>query len=382
MSPPGARLTVVQLLPALEVGGVERGTVEVAGALVRAGHRAIVVSAGGRLVPELQAAGAEHVQMPIGRKRPWVLACVPRLRRLFAECGTDIVHARSRLPAWIGHLALEGLPPERRPAFVTTVHGPYTVNRYGAIMVSGQRVIAISGFVRDYILAGYPQVDPARIEVIPRGIDPRAWPHGYAPAPEWLAQWRQSVRPEGRFVVTLAARITPWKGQADFIEVVAGLKGRGIPVLGLLAGGAEPRRQRFLEELRLLVARRGLADDVLFLGDRRDLRDILAVSDAAVSLTREPEAFGRTTLEAASLGTPVVGYAHGGTTEILRALYPDGLCPPGDIAAAIERLAALAARPARVPPHHHYTLQAMLDATLAVYARVAGETAAARGARS
>jgi len=368
-------LTVVQVLPALEVGGVERGTVEVAEALVRHGHRALVVSAPGRLVTELQRAGAEHVAWPIGAKHPGTLRFVRPLRRLLREHGASVVHARSRLPAWIAHLALVGIPAPERPAFVTTVHGPYTVNRYSAIMTRGARVIAISEFIRRYVLANYPQVDPGRVQVIHRGIAPGRFPHGYRPPAQWLQQWRATTPVRGRFLVTLPARITRWKGQTDFVTLVGILKARGIPVLGLAVGGAEPRRARFRREIEAAAARQGLAGDLLLLGDRPDLREILAVSDAAVSLARVPEAFGRTTLEALSLGTPVVGYAHGGTAEILQALYPRGLCPVGDVQAVAARLEQLYRAPERVPEHRQFTLEQMLAGTLEIYARVAARPA-------
>ncbi|MBP7599068.1 MAG: glycosyltransferase, partial [Pseudoxanthomonas sp.] len=165
------RLTVVQLLPALESGGVERSTLEIADALVRAGHRAVVVSAGGRLVPTLQASGAEHITLDIGRKSLLTLRHVPALRRLFAEVGADIVHARSRLPAWIGLRALRGMPAPSRPRFVTTMHGLNSPGRYSAVMTRGERVICVSDTVRRYLLQHYPRTDPDRLVVIPRGID-------------------------------------------------------------------------------------------------------------------------------------------------------------------------------------------------------------------
>ncbi|NUS39539.1 MAG: glycosyltransferase, partial [Lysobacter sp.] len=150
----GRRLTVVQVLPALEAGGVERSTIEIADALVHDGHRALVVSAGGRLLPELLATGAEHITLPIGRKSPLVLRHVPALRRLFAREGVDIVHARSRLPAWLARFALRGL--RAPPHFVTTVHGLNSPSRYSAVMASGERVICVSRTVRDYVLQHYP----------------------------------------------------------------------------------------------------------------------------------------------------------------------------------------------------------------------------------
>ena len=156
----GKKLTVVQILPALQSGGVERGTLEVAGALVHAGHRSIVVSAGGSLVRELVASGSEHISLPVGRKSLLTLLHV------------DILHARSRLPAWIAWLAWRGMPPQERPHFVTTVHGLYSVNRYSAIMTRGERVIAVSDTARQYILDNYSEVNPGSVVTIFRGVSP------------------------------------------------------------------------------------------------------------------------------------------------------------------------------------------------------------------
>ena len=130
-------LTVLQLLPELDSGGVERGTLEVAEALVGAGHRSLVMSAGGRMVPALEAGGSEHLAWNIGHKSPFTARFVPRLRRLLRECSVDIVHARSRVPAWVAYLAWRGMPPGRRPRFVTTAHGVYSVNAFSEIMVRG-----------------------------------------------------------------------------------------------------------------------------------------------------------------------------------------------------------------------------------------------------
>lgn len=366
------RLTVLQLLPELQVGGVEQGTVEIAEALVREGHRALVVSAGGRLVAALEAVGAEHVTLPIGRKRLSTLRLVRRLRELCVRERVDIVHARSRLPAWIGHFALRGLPAATRPRWMTTVHGPYTVNRYSRVMVSGERVIAISEFIRHYITSAYPDVDPARITVVPRGVDRARYPHGYRPPEGWMDTWR-SEHPElgRRHTLVLPGRITRWKGQEDFLRVIARLAARGLPVHGLLAGGPHPRKRAFERELRLLAARLEIEPAVSFLGNRSDLREILAVADCAFSLTGEPEAFGRTTVEALSLGTPVIGYDHGGTGEILQSLFPAGLVPVGDIEAAAERCAGFLRQRPPVPVIHPYTVERMQSGTLAIYAELA-----------
>ena len=365
------RLTVVQLLPELEVGGVERGTLEIAAALVRAGHRALVVSAGGRLVDELTASGAEHICVPIGAKRLASLAHIPVLRRLFAAEQVDIVHARSRLPAWLGRLALDSLAPRQRPAWVTTVHGPYTVNAYSRIMTSGDAVIAISDFIRAYIERHYPQVPAARITVIPRGVDPARYHAAFVPAPAWRAAFeRDHPAVRGQTLLTLPARLTRWKGQEDFLTLIATLRQRGCAVHGLVVGAAHPRKRAYTEELRARAASLGIAAHVSFLGQRDDLRELLAISAIAYSLTGAPEAFGRTTIEALALGTPVIGYAHGGTGEILHRVYPAGCVAVGDVAAAATRTMALLAAPQPVPAEHPYTVAAMQAATLALYARV------------
>ena len=233
-------LTVLQTLPALDTGGVERGTVEVAAELARRGHRSLVISGGGALTAELSGSGSRHYAWPIGKKSPFTLLLAGRLRRFLREEKVDILHARSRLPAWVAYLAWKTMPAQDRPVFITTVHGPYRAGRYSAVMTRGQRVIAVSRFIYDYILANYPGVDPGRVSVIHRGVDPRRFSCGYTPASDWLARWR-SERPQlqGKALITLPGRITRWKGHTDFIDIMSVLKQAGLNVHGLIAGGAQ-----------------------------------------------------------------------------------------------------------------------------------------------
>src|SRR5690606_36101359 len=217
-------LTVVQLLPALESGGVERSTLEIAEALVRAGHRALVVSDGGRLVPALRALGAEHIELDIGRKSLLSLRHVATLRRLIARERVDIVHARSRVPAWLARFALRGRDVAG-PRFVTTVHGLNSPSRYSAVMASGDRVICVSRTVRDHVARHYLHVDPARLQVIPRGIDPRSFPA--APLPDPAARAEVAARhPElggSGPLLLLPGRGTRLKGHADALHLLAAL---------------------------------------------------------------------------------------------------------------------------------------------------------------
>lgn len=366
-------MKVLQILPELNSGGVERGTLELAGFLVRHGHTSLVVSHGGRLVEALEQAGSQHLALPVHRKNPLTLLQVPALRRLLAEQQPDILHIRSRAPGWVAWLAWKGMDPRTRPRLVSTVHGFYSVNRYSAVMTRGERVIAVSDSIRRYILEHYPDVEPSTVRVIHRGVDPSVFPAGYTPDEAWMRAWH-AAQPqlEGRIPLLLPGRITRWKGQEHFLQIVADLIASGRPVHGLLAGETHPKKRAFLEELRSRAAQLGIAEHVTFLGHRSDLREVMAASAAVFSLSLDPEAFGRVSLEAMALGKPVIAYDHGGVAEQLRALFPAGLVPPGDIhaaTAAAQHLLDLRITPESVG---RFTLEAMQNATLDVYQELLG----------
>lgn len=366
------RLTVVQLVPALDTGGVERGTVEVADALAGAGHRSVVIGAGGRLVDALVRGGSEHLAWPVGRKSPLTLRWVPRLRRLLERESVDIVHARSRLPAWIAWLAWRGMDPATRPRFVTTLHGLHSVNAYSAIMTRGERVICVSETARRYVREHFPGTPEDRLVVIPRGVDRSHWRAGYRPDGAWLEAWRAG-HPEltGRRLLCLPGRLTRRKGHEALLELLARLVAAGREVHGLVVGPVPGARRRYRDELEARARRLGVGDRLTFTGGRDDMREIFAVADLVLALSDKPESFGRTVLEALSIGTPVLGWDQGGTGELLGRLYPEGAVPPGDLAALAGRAEVLLERPPVVPGDHPYTLDAMRRATLDLYARLA-----------
>lgn len=380
MLSPSRSLTVVQMLPALESGGVERGTLEIAEALVDRGHRSIVISAGGRLVKALQRAGSEHIAWPVGKKSPATLWLIHRLRRFFWIQGVDVVHARSRVPAWLAWLTWKTLPEAVRPPFVTTVHGAHSVNAYSGIMTRGEVVIAVSDTIREYILANYPRTPESAIRVIHRGRDPREFPHGHQPTANWLAEWNEQYpQLRGKLLVTLPGRIARLKGHHDFITLIERLRDRGFDVHGLIVGGAEAGKEAYLNELRSLVDQRGLQPHITFTGHRGDLKDIYAISRVVCSLTTQPESFGRTTLEALSIGTPVVGYSHGGVGEILSRVYPNGSVQPFNIPTLVDRVAALLAQPKSViSAFADFQLRDMQRQTIELYEELAETQQAAR----
>jgi len=362
-------LTVVQLLPSLEAGGVERSTLEIAAALVQAGDRAVVVSAGGRLVPQLQQLGAEHVELDIGRKSLLTLRHVPALRRLLRDTAADVVHARSRLPAWIGWRALQGMSAAPRPHFVTTVHGLNSPSRYSAIMTRGERVICVSNTVRDYVLRHYPQTDPRRLRVIARGIDPAAFPRAAPRDPAARAQLAAQIPRLGGDgpLLLLAGRGTRLKGHADALVLLQSLRAGGLDARLWMPGARDPDRASYVAELEADALRRGVAGMVAITPPIAGMAQAYAAADLVLQLSRKPEAFGRTVIEALSVGRPVLGWDHGGVGELLRELQPQGAVAAFDAAALAQGARGLLAHPPVPPATMPYTLQAMQQATLAVY---------------
>ena len=362
-------MKVMQILPELNSGGVERGTLEVADFLVKQGHDALVVSNGGRLVAKLEESGARHIAMPVHRKSLGSLFQVGPLRRLLEKEKPDIIHIRSRVPGWIAYLAWRKMDKATRPRLISTVHGFYSVNRYSAVMTKGERVIAVSGSIRKYIMENYPETPGERITVIHRGVDRGQFPQGFQPSAEWLSKWRADLpHLVGKVTLLLPGRITRLKGHSDFFRLIASLKRQGRNVHGLIAGDAHPKKQDYLAELKTLLAEMGLAEDVTFLGHRSDVREIMGVSDLVCALSQQPESFGRTVLEALAIGKPVLGYDCGGVGELLDAVFPAGKVPLGDSATLLEKATQiLDEKPESHVPQGSFTLEAMCADTLALY---------------
>lgn len=365
---PVRRLTVVQCVPALRGGGVERGTLEISRALIERGHRSIVISAGGAMVEQLTREGGEHVEWPIGGKSPSTLLLVRRLRAFCAGERADILHARSRVPAWVCLLAWRKMDDERRPRFITTMHGVHSVSRYSEVMTRGERVIAVSETVRRHIADAYPRADLSRVVVIPRGVDCAEFPYGHRPSAEWTdSMHREFPAIRGRFLVLLPGRVTRLKGHADAVRAVAFAESCGVDAHLLIVGGVDAKKERLRREVERVADREGMRERVTFTGQRADIREWMSACDVTLACSTQPESFGRTALEAVTLGRPVIGYDHGGVGEVLGKVFPVGLVAPGDWRAMGERIAAFATAPPRVERTDEFTLRAMQDRTLAIY---------------
>ncbi len=369
------KLTVVQVLPAMEGGGVERGTLEVATALVQRGHRSIVISGGGRMVSALESTGSEHITWPIGKKSLLSLPLVLRLRHFLKQQRVDILHARSRMPAWITYLAWRSMNKTQRPRFITTVHGQYSVNFYSSVMTRGERVIAVSNTIKYYLNNHYPHLDAHKIQVIYRGIDSHAFPYDYKAGSQWLHHWyEQYPQLLDSAIITLPGRLSRLKGHEDFIELMSRLKLEGANIYGLVVGDADSQHGDYAHEIMQRAQQKGL-DNIIFTGFRNDVREIYTVSNIVLSLSSKPESFGRTVLEALSLGIPVIGYDHGGVGEVLSAVFPEGRVAVGDLDALTQKVQKfIATKPAvalMTRGTHPFPLKKMLDDTLDAYEAIA-----------
>lgn len=368
--------TVLQVLPALGTsGGVERGTIEIARAIVESGGRALVASSGGARQYELDRVGAEHITLPLDTKAPLgMYQNIGRLADLIRRENVDIVHARSRAPAWS---ALYACKRTKRP-FLTTFHGTYgranpLKRLYNSVMTRGELVIAISAFIAGHVRQFYG-VPNERIRTIHRGVDVHKFNAANVTAQRVIQlanAWRLT---EGYPVVMLPGRLTRWKGQTVFIEAIAKLQRQDVRCL--LVGGDQGRLD-YRSELESLIERHNLNSVVRLVDNCSDMPAAYMLSDVVVSASTDPEAFGRIVIEAQAMGRPIVATDHGGARETVLPEVTGWLVKPGDaddLAKALEKALSLneeqradLARTAVDHVHSKFTTETMCAKTLAVY---------------
>jgi glycosyltransferase involved in cell wall biosynthesis len=372
--PTGRRPAVLQIVPSLVSGGAERGTVEVAGALAAAGWASYVASSGGPLERDVARAGASHLTLPLAAKNPLIMRRnTNALARLIPQLGIDIVHARSRAPAWSAWSAARATGAH----FVTTFHNAYDARaalkrRYNSVMARGERIIAISRFVAEHAASVYG-IGPDRLRIIPRGVDLEIFNParvGAARIVSLAGRWRL---PDGAPVVMLPGRLTRWKGGLDFIAAIAALGRRDICCVLV---GAE-QRPGFRRELEAAIEGQGLAGLFRIVEDCRDMPAAYMLADVVVSASSDPEGFGRIIVEAQAMGRPVVATDHGGARETIIPGDTGWLVPARDsatLAAAIGKALSLGvgergalARRAIAHVAAHFRREAMCSRTIEVY---------------
>ena len=376
---------VLQVVPRLVSGGVERGTVEIAAALAAAGWKAVVVSEGGPMVREIERAGGIHVALPLASKNPLVMhANIGRLANIIREHGIDIVHARSRAPAWSAWAAA------RRTGvhFVTTFHNAYgaenAVKRlYNSVMARGEVVIAISDFVAEHVASVYG-VPRERIRVVHRGVDIKRFDPDKVRAERIIKLMEEWRLPDGMPVVMLPGRLSRWKGHLVLIEAMVHLNRPTVQCL--LVGSGSPSYRKAIAEA---IAHARAPGNFRLLENCTDMAAAYKLADVVISPSTEPEGFGRVIVEAQAMGRPVIATAHGGAVETVLDKKTGWLVPPGDseaLAEAIARALDLApeerrAMAARAIEHirKDFTSETMAARTLAVYEKLLRD---ARGARA
>jgi len=359
---------IVQALVSLNLGGSELVATELSEYAVSQGHRVSVIATDGPLGDRVRACGAEHLDWPIGKKRLGTLRYISRLSEWLHREGPDILHAHSRLPAWICQLAMRRLPPASRPVFITSMHGHYSISRYSAVMASGDRVIAVSDHIRRYTLHNYPTTDPGRVVTVLGGVSHQVFPYGYRPGSDWYERtYDEFPELRNRRLLCLPGRLSRYKGHPDFIELTAALLPEFPDLHGIIVGTAKPG-SRYRDELEGLAERYGVLDRITFTGARMDIRDWLGAAKIVFSLCNDPpEAFGRTIPESLHLGIPVIGWNHGGVQEVLTEVFPRGAVAAGNHKQLFDRAGQFLRQSPEVERNEAFGLRESMRKTLDVY---------------
>lgn len=373
--------TVLQIIPSLGAGGAEQGCIDVAAELVKSGAKSIVVSHGGHRIPEILRAGSTHIDLPVDSKNPFVMwRNIGRIRKLIRDNDVDIVHARSRAPAWSALKACEGT----KAVFMTTCHAPFNISGsakrfYNSSIARGKRVIAISNYVRDYLLGNY-EIDERDIRVIHRGVAIEKFHPSAVSAAQLIKLSKEWRLPDGCTIVMMPARLTRWKGPLVLIDAMAKLNREDVFCILI---GDDQGRTEFRQEVEEAIRVKNLEGRVRIIGHCSDMPAAYMLSTVVVSASTDPEGFGRVPIEAQAMGRPIIATDHGGAKETIIPNETGWLVPPGDadaLAKAIENALSMNAEQRAYMGAHammhiaeNFTRGKMVDETMDVYAELLEE---------
>ncbi len=378
MSNSDTQPVIMQVIPALGAGGAEQGCIDIAAAIIKAQGKAIVVSHGGYRVNEIERMGGIHIDLPVHSKNPIVMwKNIGRLKRLIKKYKVDVVHARSRAPAWSAWRACSST----NARFLTTCHAPYNISGeakrlYNGSIAHGEIVIAISDYVAEYLKDNYT-IDKSRIRTIHRGIPMERF-HPASVTPERMIDLSSVWRiPDGANVIMLPGRITRWKGHHVLIDAIAKLKRDDIFCVMI---GSDQGRTEYREELEESISDKGLGEKMRIVDQCTDMPAAYMLSTVVVSASTDPEGFGRIPVEAQAMGRPIIASDHGGARETVLRNKTGWLIPPSDpdaLAAAIEEALslddtqrAILATRSMAHVNEHFTKEIMAEKTLDVYAEL------------
>ena len=325
-------MKILQILPALNQGGVEYYIIENS-RFINEYADSYVISAGGRLVPELLKNGSKHFELPIEKKNLKSLFQVGKIVKIIEEVHPDIIHIHSRLQAWLIRFALKKL--SYRPKIVTTAHSYNSISRYTQQILRADKVISVSQFLKDYLSQAYPQEDFTKVEVITQGIDDTKFHRNIVPSVQIQEKVKSlGINLETDKLLLLPGRITRFKGIPALIDLMYQLKKDGHHnIKALIVGEFNHRNKDFYNEMQKKICELSLTDTIFWFGTCDDMPSIYTMADISFSLTSKPESYGRTVLESLACGTPMIGYNYGGVQENLEKYFPLGAITPNDPAA-------------------------------------------------
>ena len=356
-------MKIIQLLPELKVGGVERGTVDLSDYLTNLGHDSAVISSGGQLVNVLTAHGARHYQLPIAKKNFRALSQISNLKKIYHDFQPDIVHVRSRFPAWINYFALKNFTG-KKPIVISTFHGLYSKPFYSKSMSYADEIIAISKTVQDYILENY-DVNESNVHLIYRGCDLQDF--NQAPlSEEWRKVWfKEFPQTKNKIILCLPCRVTSWKGIESFIDLFSRMDGSRFH--GIIPGPVARNKSAYFNSLTKQINEKKLADHITFCGPRSDIAEVYKISDIVMNLSSKPEPFGRTIIEAAACGSHVMGWDRGGVKESINSINPTGLVEYGNVNMLAKQIdqVLISSPPQTIPKQ--FTKEFLAKATLNIY---------------
>lgn len=370
--------TILQVLPELFTGGVERGTVEISRALVEKGFKSVVVSSGGPLVEIIKKQGGKHYTLPLKGKNPIsIFLNIKRIKKVIAKEKADLVHARSRAPAWSAYFAAK----EADIPFITTFHGFYKFSNffkkfYNSIMTKGFFVIAVSEFIKDHILQKY-SIPADHIDVIHRGADLTT----FNPEKISFQRMKQIIHkfnlPDDKIIICLPGRISKWKGQDLLLKAMAKLP---INKFHAIFVGDYQKKTNYYFKLLKLTEKLNLTKQVTFTGNLHDIATIYKLSDIIVSASCEPEAFGRIAIEAQAMQKIIIASDIGGSRETIKEGKTGFLFENNneqDLANKIIKASklspekiALIGKNAREHVEKNFSLEKMTNKTLSLYKKI------------
>lgn len=374
--------TILQVLPAMETGGAEQGALDISAELVKAGSRSFIACNGGPRAYEIERGGGKMMTLPVDSKNPAkIYRNINKLVRIIEDYDIDLVHARSRAPAWSAYYACRktGTP------FVTTCHAPYNTGSalkkaYNKIMACGDEVIAISEHVKNYLTRHY-NLNEDKVRVIHRGIPVEHF-HPTSVTPERMIQLSRQWRlPEDAGVILLPGRLTRWKGQRIMIEAMSKIQNSHAFCVIL---GSDQGRTKYSRELARLIEEYGVQDKIRMVENCRDMPAAYMLSTIVVSASTDPEGFGRVPVEAQAMGRIAIATDHGGAAETIISGETGWLVPPGNataLASAIDRALEMPeservkmATRAMAHVEKNFTKEKMVNETFDVYAQLLKKT--------